>query len=911
MDSHPTGTVTFLFTDIEGSTQLWEQQPAAMRDALARHDQLMRQAIQSHAGYVFKTVGDAFYAAFSTAPDALGAALDAQRALLANLAPVGAAMPSPVPIRVRMALHTGAAEERDGDYFGPAVNRIARLVSAGHGGQILVSLTTSELLRDQLPPGVELRDLGEHRLKDLARRERVYQVAAPDLPANFPPLRTLDSRLNNLPSPPTPLVGRAEEAAALELLLMRPEVRLVTLTGPGGTGKTRLAIQVAANLLHQSLASGPGDLFEDGVFFVALGPVHDPALVVSTIAQTLHIREAGGGLLLDNLKSYLHGKRLLLVLDNFEQVVSAATVVTDLLSAAPTLKVIVTSRIVLQLRGEYEFAVPPLGLPDLWRLPQGIPLAAAIADDEAVRLFVERAQEVRADFTLNDENALAVAQICLQLDGLPLAIELAAARIRVLTPQAILQRLSSRLRLLTGGSRDLPERQQTLRSAIDWSYDLLEPGEKALFRRLAVFVGGFSLDAAEVVCNADGDLDVGVMDGIGSLIRQSLVRQMEGVGDEARFWILRVLREYAVERLEADGAADASGSAREAETVHQRHAAFFLDFAEEAAPKLIGPHQLEWRDRLAEEHDNLRAALRWSLDRRDAGMALRLGAALGPFWEWAGFLTEGLRWLDAALKLDPGPSAPPPLRINALNPAAWLAFLEGEYAEANRLAEEALTLSRASAYVLGQIRALRALASVAMVDSNVPKAQDLYTESLDLSRQINNLEGISAGLNNVALTHGMQGDIETADKLFTQAVALGKQMQDFRVQARALHFWAALSYLLGNEAAAGAHVHEALVLLQRIGDIWHTMLSLLIAAGVLTGRGQVDRAARLLAAFEAWRYSIGVSTIGPYQIAYDRALAAAHAQLDDTAFNAVWAEGQAMTLDEAVAYALDQHLGAS
>jgi class 3 adenylate cyclase len=462
-----TGTVTFLFTDIEGSTRLWEHNALAMQSALARHDELLRSVVEGCGGYVFKTVGDAICAVFPTAPDALQAALETQRRLLSSV------WEQSGPLFVRMALHTGAAEERDGDYFGPPVNRVARLLSAAHGGQVLLSLPTQELVRDQLPAGTSLRDLGEYRLKDLFRPERVYQLLAPGLPVEFPPLRTLDAYRNNLPLQPTPLIGREKEVAEVCERLARPEVRLLTLTGAGGTGKTRLGLQAAAELTER---------FEDGVFFVPLAAISDPTLVLPAVAGTLGVKEAGGQPLLESLEYYLGEKRILLVTDNFEQVLEAAPVVTGLLSAASKVKVLATSRIPLRLYGEHEYAVPPLGLPD----PERPPSVESLTQYEAVRLFVERAQAAKADFSVTNDNAPAVAEICYRLDGLPLAIELAAARIKVLSPQKMLGRLGNRLKLLTGGARDLPERQRTLRSTIEWSYGLLEEGEKVLFARLSV-----------------------------------------------------------------------------------------------------------------------------------------------------------------------------------------------------------------------------------------------------------------------------------------------------------------------------------------------------------------------------------------------------------------------------------------
>jgi predicted ATPase len=503
---------------------------------------LLREAIERHGGAVFKTVGDAFHAAFGTATDALAAALTAQRALQTErweqfLAPRAAES----TIRVRMALHTGAAEARQGNYFGHTLNRVARILTAGHGGQVLLSAASWELLRDQLATDTTLRDLGAHWLKGLPRLEQIYQLAAADLPADFPPLVSLDRPTTNLPAQTTAFIGREREVVRVRELVRRSDVRLVTLTGPGGTGKTRLSIQVAAELL---------DEFRDGVWFVNLAPISDSALVISTIEQALGVREYGEQPLLDSLKSYLHGKRILLLLDNFEQVVDTAPAVAELLAAAPGLKVLITSRMPLRLMGEREFAVPPLALPDLKHLPAE---PDRLAQYEAVRLFIERAHAVKADFAVTNENAPAVAEICYQLDGLPLAIELAAGRIKLFPPQALLKKLDSRLKLLTGGARDLPARQQTIRSTIDWSYELLDAGEQTLFARLGVFVGGCTIEAAEAVCSADGNLLIEVVDGIAALLDKSLLRQQEGVSGEPRLVMLETIREYALEQLEASG----------------------------------------------------------------------------------------------------------------------------------------------------------------------------------------------------------------------------------------------------------------------------------------------------------------------------------------------------------------------
>src|SRR5258708_22672847 len=478
MSKLPTGTVTLLFTDIEGSTHLLQQLGEQYTSVLSEYRDLLRTAFSEHHGYEVDTQGDGFFVVFVRAREAILATVAAQRALITHSWPEG------VVVRVRMGLHTGEPSLIGEGYVGLDVHYAARIMSAGYGELVLLSQTTRELVKNDLPDGISLRDLGEHRLKDLQRPIHLYQLVIVGLPADFPPLKTLDSRPNNLPVQLTPLIGREKEVATVQNLLQREDVRLVPMTGPGGTGRTRFGLQVAADL---------SDLFPDGVYFVNLATISDPTLVVSTIAQTLDLKETGDQPLLDLLKGYLRDKHILLLLDNFEQVASAALQVADLLTTCPKLKVIVTSRAVLHVRGEQEFPVPPLAVPD----PQHLPDLVALSQYEAVALFVSRAQATNPTFQLTVSNASTIAEICVRLDGLPLAIELAAARAKVLSPQVLLAKLERRLQVLTQGSVDLPERQQTLRNTLAWSYDLLSPQEQRLFRQLSVFLGGFTLEAVE------------------------------------------------------------------------------------------------------------------------------------------------------------------------------------------------------------------------------------------------------------------------------------------------------------------------------------------------------------------------------------------------------------------------------
>ncbi len=877
----PTGTVTFLFTDVEGSTKLWERYPEAMRASMARHDEVLRGVMESSGGFVFKTIGDAFCVAFPSAPHALEAALAAQRALLSE------GQEKTGPLRVRMALHTGSADERGGDYFGAPVNRVARLLSAGHGGQILLSSATKELVRDALPEGASLRDLGERRLKDLFRPERVFQLIAPELPTSFPPLKTLDARTNNLPAQPTPLVGRESELGEVRDLLRAEGVRLLTLTGPGGIGKTRLGLQVAAELL---------DEFEDSVFFVALAPITDPALVASAIAEPLGVVEAWDQPLEEGLKDYLGGKELLLVLDNFEQVLGGVPLVGNLLAACPKLKVLATSRSVLRVYGEQEYPVPPLELPRPGRLPP----IDRLSQYEAVRLFIERAKAARPDFSVTNENAPAVAEICARLDGLPLAIELAAARIKLLPPAAMLERLDSRLKLLRGGSRDLPERQRTLRGTIEWSHALLEEGEQVLFARLAVFSSGRTLEAIEAVCDAKGDLPMDALEGVSSLLDKSLLRQEEGPEGEPRFVMLETIHEYARERLQASG---------EAEEVRRLHAEYFLTLAEAAEPELSGADQLACLECLEAEHDNFRAALSWSLEKAPE-TALRLAGALARFWEKRSYFSEGSSWLEATLRQGDRAevaTTDSATRAKLLSEAGTFAFFRTDFDHAIVLHGEALELYRQVGDDSGVAFALMCLGAQHMEKGDHERAAPFLEEALALSRTIGDKRNTAGTLHNLGEVERQRDNYERAKALGMESIALWREIKDDWNLSMVVGWVGLLEVWSGDEPdLAERFLKDALALEKELGNWAYGAYCLESFAGLAGARAQGARAARLWGAAEALRTSIGAPRPLDARLLYEPSMAAARAQLGEAAWEAAFAEGMALSAEEAAEYALGE-----
>ena len=913
MPELPSGTVTILFTDIEGSTRLLQQLGEKYAILIAEHNQLLREASETNNGRVMGLEGDSFFVVFPRALDAISAVVQSQRSLATHTWPDG------VNVRVRMGLHTGEPQISSSGYVGIDVHRAARIAAAGHGGQVLLSQTTYDLVERELPEDLTVRDIGEHRLKDLRQPKHLYQLVIKGLPADFPPLKSLKvATQNNLPIQLTSFIGREKEITEIKQSIN--EHRLVTLTGAGGSGKTRLSLQVASELLEQ---------FQDGVFFVALAPITNPGLVPSTIAQSLGITEAAGKSITEGLKDFLQSKSLLLVLDNFEQVISAAPLVAELLVACSQLKVLVTSREGLRVRGEHEYFVPPLEIPN----PAELPPLETLTRYTAVELFVQRAQAVKQDFRLTDETAQTVAEICYRLDGLPLAIELAAARIKLLPPKAMLARLERRLEFLTSSARDLPTRQRTLRDAIAWSYDLLNEHEQKLFRQVSVFVGGCTFDAIEAIAE---DHSTHVLDLVGSLLDKSLLRELEDRIGEPRFIMLELLREFGLEQLVTSS---------EAETIRLRHANLYLGLAEQAEVKLESAEQVDWINRMEEEHDNLRAALEWSKSAEGAGeICLRLAGTLGLFWEARGYFSEGRERLSAILSTDiaRGKTA---ARAKLLARAAELAYRQSDYPATLALAGESLSICREVGDKQGAAAALIKLGNAATEGGDYATASGYLAEALTIWRELKDKHGTARALISLGWAALRPGDYSLANERLEEALVISRELEDTRSIGFELSGLGEVALREGNYARATQLLEESLQLRRQLGNKWGVGVSLgtlgwiamhegdwkratsrlgesLEVRGEIGDKGgsawclerlaeiavaqtQAEKAVRIFGAAAALRESIG-SVIDPVDRSeYEDRLATLRAQLGEPRFVTAWNEGRAMPREQAVAYALE------
>ena len=913
----PTGTVTFLFTDIEGSSRMWEADAAAARLALRKHDELVIGGIETAGGLVVKSrgEGDSHFAVFSRTGDAVTAAVTVQLALAAEK------WPTEKPVRVRMALHTGEAEMRMGDYYGRAVNRCARIRAVGHGGQILLSQASAEMVREQLPPDCALRDFGQHRLKDLSRPEQIFQIAVQGLRNEFPPLKSLNLVTHNLPAQATSFIGREREVEEVTALLARDDVRLITFLGPGGTGKTRLSLEVGRQMIGR---------YPDGVFFIPLEDATDTDLVVSKTARALEVRESGNQPPLVTLETYLRDKQMLLLLDNFEQVVSAAGVISELLAVAPRLKIIATSRALLNLRSEFNYPVPTLSLPaaggsiTLWSLEE----------NEATRLFLERAAAANPQLYINDENAVLVAEICQRLDGLPLAIELAAARVRMLSLDSLLARLSERLKILTGGARDLPRRQQTLRGAIDWSYDLLAKEERLLLARLSVFAGGFTLESAEAVCAIGADLDV--FAGVEMLLDQSLLKQQALADGTNRFYMLEAIREYAAERLAESG---------ETDLLQNRHSQYFIQKMQVIGFAYYSPdalNALNWTDR---EHDNLRAILGRSLASQEhSELVPDIVLALIWYWYRRGFVSEGRSWTERLLATFTGEQRTL-ARSRLLGSAAAMAMWQGELNDALAYAAEGVAVAHWLEDPFSLSITLMENGIVHLNMGNDNQARDLLHQSLAIYSQMGfaffeatvlvHLANASLGLGDFAgaaarldeataigsqvnepwlhsFTLNNRGEVARAQGLYDEARGyyieserILREIGDTGDLARLVHTLGYINQHEGHLTQATERFLESLAMFQKVGNQRGIAECLAGLSGLLAQQGRPEEGVQLLAAAAATQDITGAAWWPADRVEIERNANAMRAALDDASFVRAQEAGRKMTMDEAVAFALE------
>jgi predicted ATPase/class 3 adenylate cyclase len=900
----PTGTVTFIFVDLEGSTRLL----AALKDAygglLEDYYRVVEDSFVGRDGRLIDRAGDGLFYSFHGAKAAVAAALDAQRAMTDR------EWPSGVSVRARMGLHTGEPTGAAGSYVGMDVHRAARIAASGHGGQVLLSQTTAQLVADDLPTDASLLDLGEHWLKDLVRAEHIFQVAADGLPSSFPALRSLVTLPNNLPRNLSSFVGRDTDLEEARQLLA--ESPLVTITGAGGVGKTRFAVQLAAELL---------EAHEDGVWLAELETLTDGSLMLQTVASALGIVDEGDGTLSDVLISHLRGRRVLLVLDNCEHVVEAcARMANTLLRACPELRILATSREALAVPGETLFPLRSLTLPPIDQLP---PLER-LTEFESVRLFIERARASEPSFELTESNAAPLVEICRRLDGIPLAIELAAARVRSLGTDQIAARLDDRFRLLTGGSRTALPRHQTLRATIDWSFGLLGDSERAVMRRLAVFAGGFTLEAAEAVCSGDGVEPFEVVDHLGRLVDKSLVgRQGDG------YRLLDTMREYSRQSLVTED---------EAEATYTRHRDWYLDLVERAKAAFSGPAPSDWIERFEREHDNLRAALGWSLrDPAGAESALRLAAGLWRFWELRGYLLEGRSWLERVLELDSQGSAE--LSANVLTGAGVLSGAAGDLAASIAHLEESLALYRELGDGTSISVALHNLANAYLQAGSAERARALYEESAAMAREAGDQVGLPFVLLHVAEAADLSGDYDSASGLYEEVIAmfdaqghqwglayaltnygqamsrrqdtgqarskyeqahrLYGQLGDRRGEARTLALLAEVALAEGDRFGSRNLLYESLGIRCQLGDRPGIITAFEKLAAAAASEDPL-RSARILGATERMRERTGARLSLGARAARDQQLAELRARLGEEVFAAAMTEGRRSRLQDAL-----------
>ncbi|MEP7135675.1 MAG: tetratricopeptide repeat protein [Chloroflexota bacterium] len=950
---------TFLFTDIEGSAKLWDQSPEKMKAALQRHHEILQEAITSNGGAVFQIVGDAFCAAFPTVLSAISAAMIAQQGLYQEQWDL------PFPMRVRMGIHTGEAEQTSdnpllGGYASnQTLNRVARILSAAHGGQILLSLATTDLIKDSLSPNTELRDMGEHHLRNLIHPEHFFQLNISGLPSDFPPLNTLTHR-HNLPIQMTSFIGRENEKREIEEAINHH--RLVTLTGSGGTGKTRLSLQVAEDLFKQ---------FEY-LWFVELAPVSNPDNIPQTILSVIGLSEQQGKTTQELISGYLQDKKTLLILDNCEHLIEAcATISYSLLNHAPELKILASSREALGVKGEKIWHVPSLSLPDLNHLPE----FDELVQYEAIRLFTERATLVKPNFTATKENASAIAQTCSRLDGIPLAIELAAARIKALSVDQIAARLDDRFRLLTGGSRTALPRQQTLRATIDWSYNLLSEPERALLRRLTVFSGGWKLEAAESVYSEAGS-DLDAFDLLSQLVDKSLVSQ-----NDSRYRLLETTRQYAHEKLLDSG---------EDQALRNRHLSYFLDLAKQADKEIHGPHQVEWLDILETEHDNYRAALDWCITSGNFESALYLIGSfsdLGRFWSVRGYFSEARNWFNK-VSTSPDITLYPLAYATALNGISFIAFLQSDFVTAHTLAEEsqriceplgkdgelglagallaiglatlnwdnatiarvktcfeqAAAIYQAHGYQWELAFALFRQGVVARICSNHAKAQLFLEDSLRIFRKLDDAFGLGRVYREMGSLFSEQGDYHQARRMYEQGLSYDKKLHFQHAMSTSLDTLGILCRMQGDYDQAEVYLEESSMICRefnlsddvspfylgcvnlhrreytaaktrliefikinhKLGIQYQVGEGLIGLAAVAAGLHQYDRAARLAGAGQAVHDAIAFVTDPNDRIEIGPLLQIAREQLGDIKFEELTLEGHSMTMEQAIAYAFEE-----